>query len=67
MDYDLYFVLFLGSGYGFRPIGKGEGGSGKEFSEALGGNSPREQFTCRYYYCSLRKEIIYKFEYRFFL
>jgi alpha-1,4-N-acetylglucosaminyltransferase EXTL3 len=23
----------------------GEGGSGKEFSEALGGNSPQEQFT----------------------
>lgn len=36
---------FIGSGYGFRPIGKGEGGAGKEFSEALGGNVPREQFT----------------------
>lgn len=36
---------FIGSGFGFRPIGKGEGGSGKEFSEALGGNVPREQFT----------------------
>ncbi|CAG2185009.1 EXTL3 [Mytilus edulis] len=36
---------FIGSGYGFRPIGKGEGGAGKEFSEALGGNLPREQFT----------------------
>ena len=34
-----------GSSYGFRPINKGEGGSGKEFSEALGGNHPREQFT----------------------
>ncbi|XP_056635228.1 exostosin-3 [Diorhabda sublineata] len=36
---------FIGSGRGFRPIGQGQGGSGKEFSEALGGNSPREQFT----------------------
>ncbi|GFQ71601.1 exostosin-like 3 [Trichonephila clavata] len=36
---------FLGSSFGFRPIGQGAGGSGKEFSEALGGNSPREQFT----------------------
>lgn len=36
---------FIGSSYGFRPINKGEGGSGKEFSEALGGNHPREQFT----------------------
>ena len=36
---------FLGSEVGFRPIGKGAGGAGKEFSEALGGNYPREQFT----------------------
>lgn len=36
---------FSGSGMGFRPIGKGAGGAGKEFSEALGGNYPREQFT----------------------
>lgn len=36
---------FLGSEMGFRPIGKGAGGAGKEFSEALGGNYPREQFT----------------------
>ncbi|KAH9513647.1 Exostoses (Multiple)-like 3 [Bulinus truncatus] len=36
---------FLGSSYGFRPIGRGAGGDGKEFGEALGGNSPREQFT----------------------
>lgn len=36
---------FAGSGMGFRPIGKGAGGAGKEFSEALGGNHPREQFT----------------------
>lgn len=36
---------FVGSAMGFRPIGKGAGGAGKEFSEALGGNHPREQFT----------------------
>ena len=36
---------FIGSSYGFRPIGNGAGGSGKEFSEALGGNVPKEQFT----------------------
>ncbi|XP_043283705.1 exostosin-3 [Venturia canescens] len=36
---------FLGSEVGFRPIGKGAGGAGKEFSESLGGNHPREQFT----------------------
>lgn len=36
---------FLGSGTGFRPIGGGAGGSGKEFQAALGGNEPREQFT----------------------
>jgi len=30
---------------GFRPIGRGAGGAGKEFSESLGGNNPREQFT----------------------
>ncbi|XP_042902881.1 exostosin-3 [Parasteatoda tepidariorum] len=36
---------FIGSSFGFRPIGQGAGGSGKEFSEALGGNYPREQFT----------------------
>lgn len=36
---------FLGSGEGFRPIGNGAGGSGKEFSESLGGNYPKEQFT----------------------
>ncbi|XP_022228475.1 exostosin-3 [Drosophila obscura] len=36
---------FIGSHTGFRPIGKGIGGAGKEFSEALGGNYPREQFT----------------------
>ncbi|XP_013912934.1 PREDICTED: exostosin-like 3 [Thamnophis sirtalis] len=36
---------FLGSGTGFRPIGGGAGGSGKEFQASLGGNVPREQFT----------------------
>ncbi|XP_067928129.1 exostosin-like 3 isoform X2 [Watersipora subatra] len=36
---------FHGSPYGFRPINGGAGGSGKEFSQALGGNHPREQFT----------------------
>jgi len=36
---------FLGSGSGFRPINGGEGGSGNEFSQALGGNSPQEHFT----------------------
>jgi hypothetical protein len=37
--------MLLGSGMGFRPIGRGAGGAGKEFSESLGGNNPREQFT----------------------
>ncbi|XP_041973722.1 exostosin-3 [Aricia agestis] len=36
---------FVGSAAGFRPIGAGAGGSGREFSEALGGDRPREQFT----------------------
>ena len=36
---------FLGSYLGFRPIADGVGGSGKEFSQAIGGNSPSEQFT----------------------
>ncbi|XP_058058854.1 exostosin-3 [Anopheles bellator] len=36
---------FVGSHMGFRPIGKGAGGAGKEFGESLGGNYPREQFT----------------------
>lgn len=30
---------------GFRPIGGGAGGAGKEFCDSLGGNVPREQFT----------------------
>ena len=37
-----------GSGFGFRPIGEGMGGAGKEYSESLGGNWPREQFTSTY-------------------
>jgi len=36
---------FTGSSTGFRPIAGGVGGSGKEFSESLGGNLPKEQFT----------------------
>lgn len=36
---------FIGSSAGFRPINHGAGGSGKEFSESLGGDRPREQFT----------------------
>lgn len=36
---------FVGSAAGFRPVGAGAGGSGREFSEALGGDRPREQFT----------------------
>ncbi|KAJ6224228.1 hypothetical protein RDWZM_002773 [Blomia tropicalis] len=36
---------FIGSSYGFRPIGAGAGGSGREYSEALGGNYIHEQFT----------------------
>lgn len=36
---------FIGSTTGFRPIGKGAGGTGREFGESLGGNNPREQFT----------------------
>jgi len=40
-----FIHFFTGSEVGFRPIGKGAGGAGKEFSESLGGNYPREQFT----------------------
>ncbi|BES95065.1 Exostosin family [Nesidiocoris tenuis] len=36
---------FIGSGRGFRPIGAGAGGAGREFCDSLGGNYPREQFT----------------------
>lgn len=36
---------FIGSTLGFRPVNFGAGGSGREFSETLGGNFPREQFT----------------------
>lgn len=43
--FKLLFYSFIGSEVGFRPIGKGAGGAGKEFSESLGGNYPREQFT----------------------
>ena len=44
----ILFFTVSGSGLGFRPIGRGAGGAGKEFSEALGGNYPREQFTSKY-------------------
>lgn len=36
---------FKGSSFGFRPIGEGAGGSGREFRRSLGGNLPKEQFT----------------------
>ena len=36
---------FHGSSNGYRPINQGEGGTGKEFSQSLGGNYPAEQFT----------------------
>lgn len=36
---------FIGSSFGFRPINDGRGGTGREFSEAIGGNYIREQFT----------------------
>lgn len=38
-------AVVTGSGVGFRPVGRGAGGAGKEFCESLGGNYPREQFT----------------------
>ena len=36
---------FKGSFQGFRPIGEGCGGAGREFSQAIGGNTASEQFT----------------------
>lgn len=36
---------FFNTEQGFRPIGEGLGGSGQEFSLALGGDYPNEQFT----------------------
>ncbi|CAK8684115.1 exostosin-like 3 [Clavelina lepadiformis] len=36
---------FIGSTDGFRPIGAGEGGTGRIFQESLGGNCRKEQFT----------------------
>lgn len=36
---------FIGSAAGFRPLGAGAGGAGRELGEALGGDRPREQFT----------------------
>lgn len=36
---------FRGSFQGFRAVGEGAGGAGREFSQAIGGNVPSEQFT----------------------
>lgn len=36
---------FLSANQGYRPIGGGLGGSGIEFSRAIGGDYPNEQFT----------------------
>lgn len=36
---------FINSDQGYRPIAGGQGGSGWEFSRALGGDYPNEQFT----------------------
>lgn len=36
---------FMGSAAGFRPLGGGAGGAGRELAAALGGDRPREQFT----------------------
>ena len=38
-------AFVAGSTDGFRPIGGGEGGTGRVYQESLGGNYPREQFT----------------------
>ena len=39
------FCVGAGSSLGFRPIGGGAGGSGREFGAGRGGTLPREQFT----------------------
>lgn len=36
---------FITSNQAYRPLGNGQGGSGFEFSQALGGDYPNEQFT----------------------
>lgn len=36
---------FIASDQGYRPIAHGQGGSGVEFSQSLGGDYPNEQFT----------------------
>ena len=41
------FFLSSGSNYGFRPVNRGAGGDGISFSQALGGNYQREQFTSK--------------------
>merc|ERR1719509_630755 len=38
-------AMFLGPSLGFRPVSGGQGGAGAQFSQAIGGNSPQEQFT----------------------
>lgn len=46
--------------HGFRPINNGIGGSGKEFAEAIGGNSHREQFTGRLSYFPLSLLLLFQ-------
>ena len=43
----LTFFVSSGSNYGFRPVNRGAGGDGISFSQALGGNYQREQFTSK--------------------
>ena len=38
-------AVYKGSSRGFRPIGDGAGGAGRDFRQALGGNVRTEQFT----------------------
>ncbi|CAB4035359.1 exostosin-3 [Paramuricea clavata] len=38
-------AAFLNSSFDIQPIGRGAGGAGREFQEALGGDYPFEQFT----------------------
>lgn len=49
---------------GFRPIRRGAGGAGKEFSESLGGNNPREQFTI--VMLTYEREQVINYEYGYF-
>ena len=45
MSSNLSFLSYVDKLCDFRPVGLGLGGSGVEFSSALGGNVPAEQFT----------------------